>query len=126
MTLVERLQQRTPDPRTGGCASPSPATRRWAAAPSTSTSKKFGADYAYTVDGETAGEIENETFCADSATRSSPASTSTRATPRQAGERDQGRPPGWSSSLRADMAPEATEGRQGYVTPSPSPAAWSR
>jgi len=30
--------------------------------------KKFGADYAYTVDGETAGEVENETFCADSVT----------------------------------------------------------
>ncbi len=30
--------------------------------------ESFGADYAYTVDGETAGEIENETFCADSVT----------------------------------------------------------
>ena len=30
--------------------------------------KEFGADYAYTVDGETAGEIENETFCADTVT----------------------------------------------------------
>lgn len=30
--------------------------------------KKFGAKYAYTIDGETAGEIENETFCADTAT----------------------------------------------------------
>lgn len=30
--------------------------------------KTFAADYAYTVDGETAGEIENETFCADSVT----------------------------------------------------------
>jgi tripeptide aminopeptidase len=29
--------------------------------------KKFGADYAYTIDGETAGEIEDETFCADTA-----------------------------------------------------------
>lgn len=29
--------------------------------------KKFAAKYAYTVDGETAGEIEDETFCADSA-----------------------------------------------------------
>jgi len=29
--------------------------------------EKFGADYAYTIDGETAGEIEDETFCADSA-----------------------------------------------------------
>lgn len=27
--------------------------------------KAFGADYAYTVDGETVGEIDNETFCAD-------------------------------------------------------------
>ena len=29
--------------------------------------KKFAAEYAYTVDGETVGEIENETFCADTA-----------------------------------------------------------
>jgi len=29
--------------------------------------KKFGADFAYTIDGETAGEIEDETFCADTA-----------------------------------------------------------
>lgn len=28
--------------------------------------KKFGAQYAYTMDGETLGEVENETFCADS------------------------------------------------------------
>ncbi len=27
--------------------------------------KKFGANYAYTIDGETAGEVEDETFCAD-------------------------------------------------------------
>ncbi len=27
---------------------------------------EFGADFAYTIDGETAGEVENETFCADS------------------------------------------------------------
>ena len=29
--------------------------------------EKFGAEYAYTIDGETAGEIEDETFCADTA-----------------------------------------------------------
>jgi tripeptide aminopeptidase len=29
--------------------------------------KKFAAEYAYTIDGETAGEIEDETFCADTA-----------------------------------------------------------
>ncbi len=28
--------------------------------------KKFGCDYAYTIDGESLGEVENETFCADS------------------------------------------------------------
>lgn len=28
--------------------------------------KKFGAQFAYTMDGETLGEVENETFCADS------------------------------------------------------------
>jgi len=27
--------------------------------------KAFGADYAYTIDGEAAGDVENETFCAD-------------------------------------------------------------
>src|ERR1700681_349510 len=30
--------------------------------------KKLGADFAYTIDGETAGDIENETFSADAAT----------------------------------------------------------
>lgn len=30
--------------------------------------KAFGADFAYTIDGETIGEVENETFCADSLT----------------------------------------------------------
>jgi len=30
--------------------------------------KKFGADHAYTIDGETLGEVEDETFCADSVT----------------------------------------------------------
>ena len=30
--------------------------------------KAFGADYAYTVDGESAGQIANETFCADTMT----------------------------------------------------------
>jgi tripeptide aminopeptidase len=30
--------------------------------------KKFGADYAYTIDGETAAEVEDETFCADAVT----------------------------------------------------------
>ena len=30
--------------------------------------EKFGADYAFTIDGETLGEVEDETFCADAVT----------------------------------------------------------
>lgn len=30
--------------------------------------KKFGAEYAYTIDGESLGEVEDETFCADAVT----------------------------------------------------------
>ncbi len=30
--------------------------------------EKYAADYAYTIDGETLGEVEDETFCADSVT----------------------------------------------------------
>ena len=37
------------------------------AAPSTSTSRRFGARYAYTIDGSAVGELEGETFCADTA-----------------------------------------------------------
>lgn len=66
MTLVERLMADrsiahgplriafTPDEEVGAGTDPFDVER-------------FGAVYAYTVDGETAGEIENETFCADGA-----------------------------------------------------------
>ena len=47
------------------CGSPSPSTRRSAAAPTTSTSTAFGADVAYTLDGSGLGELEIETFSAD-------------------------------------------------------------
>lgn len=77
----------------------------------------FGAKYAYTVDGETAGEIEDETFCADSAT---------------VVFKGQNVHPGYAKNklvnsmkaagkLLADLprnkAPETTEARQGYLHP---------
>lgn len=77
----------------------------------------FGARYAYTVDGETVGEIENETFCAD------------LATVKLLGRNVH---PGYAkgklvSALKAaaalvdalppNEAPETTEKRQGYLHP---------
>ena len=77
----------------------------------------FGAQYAYTVDGETVGQIENETFCADSATVTF---TGVNVHPGYAKDR-------MVNSLRAaadfigrlppGMSPECTEGRQGYLHP---------
>ena len=78
----------------------------------------FGADYAYTVDGETVGEIENETFCADSMTI------------RFLGVNVH---PGYAKGKLVNaiklaaslverlpkdgLSPETTEGREGYVHP---------
>lgn len=79
--------------------------------------ERFGAKYAYTVDGEAVGEIENETFCANLMTL-----------------KVKGRNvhPGYAKNklvsalkaaaavlqgLPADEAPETTEQRQGYLHP---------
>ena len=51
-------------PARAGAHRASRSTRRSATAPTTSTSSAFGADFAYTLDGEVVGEIENETFSA--------------------------------------------------------------
>ncbi len=78
---------------------------------------RFGADLAYTVDGETVGEIENETFCADMVVLK---------------VRGRNVHPGYAkgklvNALKAasavvlglpeEEAPETTEGRQGYLHP---------
>ena len=78
---------------------------------------KFGAKYAYTVDGESPGEVENETFCADSATLKV---TGINVHPGYAKNK-------LVSAIKAaasfvdllprDMAPETTEKRQGYIHP---------
>jgi len=77
----------------------------------------FGADFAYTVDGETVGEIENETFCADMVILT---------------VKGRNVHPGYAkgklvNALKAasavvlglppDEAPETTELRQGYLHP---------
>ncbi len=80
--------------------------------------KKFGADYAYTIDGETAGEIEDETFCADTA----------KVTIKGVNVH-----PGYAKGKMINgikiaaelidrlpkdtMSPETTEGREGYLHP---------
>ncbi|HHE55973.1 MAG TPA: peptidase T [Caldithrix abyssi] len=80
--------------------------------------KKFGADYAYTIDGESAGEIEDETFCADTA----------KITIKGVNVH-----PGYAKGKlingikiaaeiierlpKDTMSPETTEGREGYLHP---------
>jgi len=80
--------------------------------------KKFGAKYAYTLDGETIGEVENETFCADTVT------ITFRGVPFH---------PGYAKGKlvnsvkiasafveklpRGEMSPETTEKKEGYVHP---------
>lgn len=79
---------------------------------------KFGADYAYTVDGETLGEIEDETFCADSVVLTIKgvnvhpgyAKNKMLNSMKIAGE--------LLHQLPKDrLSPETTEKRQGYVHP---------
>ncbi|MFQ6104501.1 MAG: peptidase T [Candidatus Glassbacteria bacterium] len=80
--------------------------------------KAFGADFAYTIDGETAGEVENETFCADSVTLTF---NGVNVHPGYAKNKLVS-----SIKIAADfierlpkdrMSPETTEKREGYVHP---------
>ena len=80
--------------------------------------KKLGADFAYTIDGETAGNIEDETFCADGVTITIEG-VSTH--------------PGFANGKmehaikiaaaivdrlpKTNCSPETTEGRQGFLHP---------
>ena len=80
--------------------------------------KKFGADFAYTIDGETVGEIEDETFCADTAIITI---KGVNVHPGYAkGKMINGIKIGAEliSRLPKDsMSPETTEGREGYLHP---------
>lgn len=80
--------------------------------------QRFGARYAYTIDGGTAGEIEDETFCADSVTitlyginmHPGYAKGKLLNSQRIAAE--------FIDLLPKDrLSPETTEGREGYIHP---------
>ena len=77
----------------------------------------FGAICAYTVDGESAGEVENETFCADLATLKI---SGRNVHPGYAKDKLLSALKGGAaviSGLHANEAPETTEKRQGYLHP---------
>ncbi len=80
--------------------------------------KKFGAQYAYTVDGETAGEIEMETFCADTAIVTI---KGVNVHPGYARDRMVNGikiASEFIAKLPKDcMSPETTDGREGYLHP---------
>ncbi|MBW2733801.1 MAG: peptidase T [Deltaproteobacteria bacterium] len=79
--------------------------------------KKFGAKFAYTVDGESPGEIENETFCAESATA---VFQGVNVHPGYAKDKMFNALKGaaaFVAALPQKEAPETTEGRQGYIHP---------
>lgn len=80
--------------------------------------KKFGADFAYTIDGESAGEVEDETFCADSVILTI---NGVNVHPGYAKDK-------MINSIKIasrvveelpkhTLSPETTEGREGYVHP---------
>jgi len=80
--------------------------------------EEFGCDYAYTIDGETAGELEDETFCADTATvrikgiNVHPGFAKSKLVNSVKIAAD------LISQLPADrMSPETTEKREGYLHP---------
>jgi tripeptide aminopeptidase len=79
--------------------------------------KKLGADYAYTMDGETAGHIEDETFSADSADI---IISGVAIHPGFAKDRMENAikvAGAIIDRLPKDIAPEATEGKQGFIHP---------
>ncbi|GIL00993.1 MAG: peptidase T [Alphaproteobacteria bacterium] len=78
---------------------------------------RLGADFAYTLDGESAGSIENETFSAD---RVDIAITGVAIHPGFAKDRMENAvkiAAAIIARLPADAAPERTSGRQGFVHP---------
>jgi len=79
--------------------------------------KEFGADFAYTLDGSSAEEVENETFCADTAIVTV---TGRDVHPGYAKGKMVSAVNIVAQLIRAipeGMKPETTEGRQGYLHP---------
>lgn len=79
--------------------------------------KGFGAQFAYTVDGETLGEIDNETWSARSATVSFKGKSTHPGTAKNIMVNSVYAIADFLSRFPKDMLPETTEGRVGFVHP---------
>ncbi|WP_416068021.1 peptidase T [Rhizobium sp. ZK1] len=79
--------------------------------------KKLGADYAYTMDGETAGHIEDETFSADSVDIVIAGVAIHPGFAKNRMENSIKIVGAIIDRLPKDIAPETTEGKQGFIHP---------
>jgi tripeptide aminopeptidase len=79
--------------------------------------KKLGAEFGYTIDGETAGSLEDETFSADKATLSIRGVSAHPGFAKGRMENAIKIAARIVDQLPADCAPEATEGREGFLHP---------
>ena len=79
--------------------------------------KKLGADYAYTLDGESAGNIEDESFSADAATISIKGVSAHPGFAKGKIEHAIKIAARIVDRLPKDMTPETTEGREGFLHP---------
>lgn len=77
----------------------------------------FGADFAYTVDGEGAAQIENETFCADAATVTISGRNMHPGYAKGKLINSMKAAASFISLLPGEAAPETTDNRQGYLHP---------
>ena len=79
--------------------------------------KKLGADFAYTMDGETAGNIEDEPFRPMAPPSPSRASAPIPDLPRARWSTRSRSPPPSSTACRKTCSPETTEGQRGFLHP---------
>ena len=79
--------------------------------------KKLGAAFGYTLDGGRIGEVENETFSADGVTIDIKGVAMHPGTAKDVMENAIKIAAGIVSRLPQDMAPETTDGKQGFVHP---------
>ena len=79
--------------------------------------KKLGAAFGYTLDGGRIGEVENETFSADGATIDIKGVAMHPGTAKDVMENAIKIAAGIVSRLPQDMAPETTDGKQGFIHP---------
>ncbi len=89
--------------------------------------KKLGADFGYTIDGETAGNIEDETFSADSATITINGVSTHPGFAKGRMEHAIKIAAAIVDRLPKDTCtPETTEGKRAFCIPLQSPARWSK